>query len=1226
MHYFCEKCKYEQSSSTDKLCPRCGGMMTSTGLPPGSTIAGFKIISELGRGANGVVYRALQVSLNREVALKILFHEKTDDDGFVDNFFKEVRAAAKLNHQHIVQAFDAGSTADGIYYFAMELADGDTLDKYITEHGALPVEKALEAALTIAEALNYAWKKHNMFHGDIKPENIIFTRNGEVKLADFGLAKSSGEIGIEDIMATPMYAPPEVIVGNKAKIGIKSDMYSFGVSLYEMLTGAPPFDEANPRQVLDLHLKEKHIPLAEKLIFIYPDLSELLDRLLEKNPDARPTNWQEIITTLRQVGKEPDTTPLPPPKPQVNLKALSLLIPIITVFCVVIGFALWGIFSFSKLTYDAETPSVIKAVPSDNTRANVPPDDKKSTPDATSQVEIAAPEQPSDKVVRLLTRHQEITERFARASTPNMTLSAINQMRQDIKLLLASGRRGELADALSEKQLGRINDMLQQLDQQIKQIRRKKSSSRIAELKQIVSREQQETTKKHQYLRATKFDVETVAGYFKILDSFFRLPVEQRTRAGLLKAMSGVAVEKLLPELREKIVFIESRLPQRTELFESFMNSPEKFKGLPLPWPIDGLSYKTVWVDAEGIKLISKLSEGAYSRRKLDWENVSPDQQKTLLSDWVGNKKLSATSEQLSMLAATIFARAEYPLPPEIAYLLPSEEQRRWRDLKNDVADIASELAAAADLVGYHQANTTNDYQNLANLIKNFRQKYRKTMVGRLAEEQFILPERWLRLFSPQTIGEANLLDLEQSKVSISAAMNAVAAVCRYAGLNQVDAKTRNALKKQQQRFLQAIEPDAQPTLINHEYDFWVNITPGAIWRSKRPQAARELQINPLPYCPALLDIGDWRTLCKIVDIPHSQLWPEKAGVARFQQKYPALLYALGVVAARKKYGRLKEIIAELRNYAQRRNAPDVFLLAANLALLERNHQKTLDLLAGISFNNKPTAIGLATCYCRLRAAFLAPELDETAYHLQVDSALQQLKPLDKQNGYNLAPLILSAQLAVGKDAKITPRMPQNPYPYQGALLLADAGARNILLEYGNITSDQLCQLLQSQTNASAFRSELAWRLFLLQLTAAPLTPSRLLQQTESALQKRQPATTPFYPELTMLKVAGGVLNGDITAEQAPSIIAAFLDHGSVFPGKGGNYAAAMAPDQFIRLAGTNTIAKRELLPLGMLALAIASPTKRPEILRILHNLKAVMIWPERLLLQRYSELMTVME
>ncbi len=258
---------------------------------------------ELGRGAMAVVYRAIQINLDRPVALKVLTDELARNGEFVSRFFNEARAAAALSHPNIIQAYDAGVVEEtGIHFFAMEYVEGKTLLQRIDEEGSLSVRESISIAQHIADALNYGWQKQQLTHGDIKPENIMQNAEGVAKLADFGLAKVAGhDFEGSGIMLTPLYASPERIRGIQTPGDCRSDIYSFGATLYHMLAGTPPFPGVKAQEVLQRQLEEPLMPLNQRKPGIPRAVSDVVGKLLEKDPDDRPRDWQAVCKQLRKL-------------------------------------------------------------------------------------------------------------------------------------------------------------------------------------------------------------------------------------------------------------------------------------------------------------------------------------------------------------------------------------------------------------------------------------------------------------------------------------------------------------------------------------------------------------------------------------------------------------------------------------------------------------------------------------------------------------------------------------------------------------------------------------------------------------------------------------------------------------------------------------------------------------------------------------------------------------
>ncbi len=278
---------------------------------PGAEIAGYRIERELGRGAMAVVYRAIQLNLQRAVALKVLSAELASSQEFVGRFFNEARAAAALSHANIIQAYDAGLTDDGIYYFAMEYVEGETVQDRIRRDGAIPVRTALRMATDIADALDYGWQRQKLTHGDIKPENIMVNTEGETKLADFGLAKvAEHDFAGSDVMLTPLYASPEAIRGELQKGDCRGDIYSFGATLYHMIAGHPPYPGHGTEEVLERHLNEKLTPLSAVASDLPPGVSDFVGSLLEKSAAKRPQDWHSILVALRDLAKGKTRAPV----------------------------------------------------------------------------------------------------------------------------------------------------------------------------------------------------------------------------------------------------------------------------------------------------------------------------------------------------------------------------------------------------------------------------------------------------------------------------------------------------------------------------------------------------------------------------------------------------------------------------------------------------------------------------------------------------------------------------------------------------------------------------------------------------------------------------------------------------------------------------------------------------------------------------------------------------
>ena len=280
----------------------------TTNLP---VIAGFQILSKVGQGGMGSVFRARQISMDRIVALKILPKRLAQDPQYKERFFREARLSAKLNHLNIINAIDCGE--DGGYtYFAMEFVEGKTAKLLLHEKGRLEIEEGVEIVCQIARALGYA-ETHRLIHRDIKPDNIMLTTDGTAKLCDLGLARST-ERKDEDAsltqtgmaLGTPHYISPEQARG-ESDLDIRTDIYSLGATFYHLLAGRTLFDGATAAVIMAKHLAETGPALSE----VRPDVPEaiaaIVSKMLAKEPKDRYANAGQLLADLEvaKAGKTP---------------------------------------------------------------------------------------------------------------------------------------------------------------------------------------------------------------------------------------------------------------------------------------------------------------------------------------------------------------------------------------------------------------------------------------------------------------------------------------------------------------------------------------------------------------------------------------------------------------------------------------------------------------------------------------------------------------------------------------------------------------------------------------------------------------------------------------------------------------------------------------------------------------------------------------------------------
>jgi eukaryotic-like serine/threonine-protein kinase len=273
----------------------------------------YRMESLLGQGGMAQVYKGTDTVLGRPVAIKILAPQYAKDQSFVDRFRREAQSAARLNHPNVVGVYDTGSD-DGTHYIVMEFVEGRTLADFLSSGGSLLPERAVELASSVCVALSEAHKA-GIVHRDIKPGNIMVTRNGEVKVMDFGIARAATAETVTataTVLGTASYLSPEQAQGKP--VDARSDIYSLGIVLYEMLVGRVPFGGDSAVAVAYKHVQEPPEPPSRINPDISPSLEAVVMRALAKNPDNRYQTAEEFCADLDRVrrGMPVAATPLLP--------------------------------------------------------------------------------------------------------------------------------------------------------------------------------------------------------------------------------------------------------------------------------------------------------------------------------------------------------------------------------------------------------------------------------------------------------------------------------------------------------------------------------------------------------------------------------------------------------------------------------------------------------------------------------------------------------------------------------------------------------------------------------------------------------------------------------------------------------------------------------------------------------------------------------------------------
>ena len=290
---------------------------TDLGLASNS-IRGYELIRRLGQGSMGVVYEAKNLGTGDKVALKILFPHFSGNISFIKRFQQEATTAMRLKHQNIVQVHGFGFTAP-YHFIEMEYVEGFNMGEILNQEGALSLARTAAVGICVASALGYAWQEEKMIHRDIKPENLIKVTHddgADVKICDLGIAKILGKGGEQHLTQTgfavgsPHYIAPEQVL-SAANINFRADMYGLGATLYHMATGRTVHKSDSEFGIMQMHVKNRVADPREFAPGFDARFAQLLDSMLELDPEKRPENWSVVYDELEEIYLRLNESPEP---------------------------------------------------------------------------------------------------------------------------------------------------------------------------------------------------------------------------------------------------------------------------------------------------------------------------------------------------------------------------------------------------------------------------------------------------------------------------------------------------------------------------------------------------------------------------------------------------------------------------------------------------------------------------------------------------------------------------------------------------------------------------------------------------------------------------------------------------------------------------------------------------------------------------------------------------
>jgi serine/threonine protein kinase/tetratricopeptide (TPR) repeat protein len=378
----CPKCQAD-NPDTQSFCGDCGTQLpvsekipipTQTieaakeELSTGSTFANrYQIIEELGKGGMGKVYKANDIDIKEKVAIKLIGPEISTDKNTIERFQNELKFARKIRHKNVCQMYDLNKE-DGTYYISMEYVEGENLRNMIRMSGQLGIGTTISVAKQVCLGLEEAHKL-GVIHRDLKPSNIMIDREGNVRIMDFGIARSLKEKGITGagvLIGTPEYMSPEQVEGKDTDQ--RSDIYSLGAILYEMVTGRVPFEGDSALAIAVKHKTEKPLDPKEFNTQLSEDLSSLILRCMEKDKDNRYQSAEELRSGLENIEQSiPTTDPTAPLKKPLTSKEITvtfrtkrLLVPALIIFVIaLVGLFLWHPWNkFESPPLGMDTPSI----------------------------------------------------------------------------------------------------------------------------------------------------------------------------------------------------------------------------------------------------------------------------------------------------------------------------------------------------------------------------------------------------------------------------------------------------------------------------------------------------------------------------------------------------------------------------------------------------------------------------------------------------------------------------------------------------------------------------------------------------------------------------------------------------------------------------------------------------------------------------------------------------
>lgn len=374
----------------------------------GEMLSGYHVIKRIGEGGMGIVYLARHQSLDRLGAVKFLGAHMVNDPSYIQRFFQEARAAATMKHPNLVDVYDAGKVGDNVYYIVMEYIEGTTLRALVQQRGKLLVTEAVDYIRQAAVGLGYAHRKQ-IIHRDVKPDNLMLTTEGVIKIGDLGLAKWSGKedggmTGTGAVLGTPYYISPEQIRGARDVDG-RTDIYSLGGTFYHLLTGKIPYEGSSPAVIMAMHLNDPAPDPQKARPPLDGDICGIIQKMMAKKLEDRYQSMEEVEQALSNYQSQkthpapgipvPPAFPTQSPSPGPPLKSRRPSQPVsegnlksVVLACAALlaGLGLLAVITLFVVKHFQKQDEAAQAAESaETTTAEATPEDKSAEPEAPSE-------------------------------------------------------------------------------------------------------------------------------------------------------------------------------------------------------------------------------------------------------------------------------------------------------------------------------------------------------------------------------------------------------------------------------------------------------------------------------------------------------------------------------------------------------------------------------------------------------------------------------------------------------------------------------------------------------------------------------------------------------------------------------------------------------------------------------------------------------------------------